>query len=499
MTDTTFTTHTLKGPWGPHYHVQSIHNDKVSADDARLFTKSVTLSGPNAVSWTDAIGLVAPLLRCDSSWERFDVANDVTPAMLKERLHPCKRDYKIKPDFYPAPDGTPAYSLPSSASPTSMARPADTTPLDSFPTIPAEIRDSIWLALERPAMLKAYPFHIHSPTKGMKLIIYAPGTYPLAGDVDKALFRDWSDLSCAEICRESKEAVDREFGCPSPDSLPFRSSVDELRVVVDGEAASDGDGLYNHWSLYRGVRLEEQCNLDHPSDEARQACVKCTNCKLMADQDLPILIATARERKPPLKPEPKLVVPSAEFLSRIRRVTIDLANRDPKSNGEIWDWDSSWRPVEPHQARLRHQYLADALRRGLPNLSTLNILVEAMRIGSPHITRFIEPDYYYHSERVFLLSALTQMVKVRHANGCDGHPTLCRCLALPFPNLKELVVNVDTRCKLTYSCDYRHVVSTTAHFMASAVRDLSLVQDGDLPLESNVYSTHWMVVPRGPF
>lgn len=59
-----------------HRHFKSIPNDKITSDDARHFTKTVPVAGPHAVSWTDALGSIAPLLKCDASWARFDGALD---------------------------------------------------------------------------------------------------------------------------------------------------------------------------------------------------------------------------------------------------------------------------------------------------------------------------------------------------------------------------------------------------------------------------------------
>jgi hypothetical protein len=463
-------------PTPAHRHFKSIPNDKITADDARHFTKSVPVSGPNAESWTDALGSIAPLLRCDASWARFNGALDGMPD-IGASLHPCrhKAARSLTAAFHGAQWGAPAYSSPSpaSSSPTALHR-VDPTTFGSFPSLPTEIRNNIWHALERPAIVKAYAYRFYTDDPVLKLIIWTPGTYAYSRDVDNAFFRDWVDMALYDVSRESQEVATRQFGRPSRDSLPFRSSVDELRVVVDGDAVLHCDSFYE--VRCSGLSFLEPCGCK------RQACRRCKNMELMTDPDVGILFAAGEGALP------ELVAPSAAFLNRIHRVTIDLANRDPYLDGESWPFLISRRA-----AASRHRELAASLRRSLPNLSTLTILVEPMRCETAEQPNpYLDDDShdpktteFYHAERVFLLEALTSLVEVNHGHRCDGRPERCRCLPLPFPKLKRLVVRVDTREKLTYLCTFEDTVLLRSHFMVNVYRNVLVFNKGSLPLLNN--------------
>lgn len=358
-----------------------------------------------------------------------------------------------------------------------MPRAVDPATFDSFPSLPAEIRNGVWLALERPATVKAYAYRFNTYDPVIKLIIWTPGTYPYERDADKDSFRDWADMPIFDVSQESEEAAIREFGRRSRDSLPFRSSVDELRVVVDGDAVLHYDPLYEVRSS--GFNLLVPCGC------GRQACRRCKNMDLMKDPNLAILFATGNCYQVE-EDVPELVAPSTDFLNRIHRVTIDLADRDPYLNPEEWPFLLSRRA-----AASRHRELAASLRRDLPSLSTFTILVEPMRCENAEKPNpDLDEDFYgttdnYYAERVFLLQALTSLVEVNHARGCDRSPERCSCLSLPFPKMRTLVVRVDTREKLTYLCTFDDTVFLRSRFIVNARKNVLVFKMGSIPLLSN--------------
>lgn len=452
-----------------HRHFKSIPNDKITSDDARHFTKTVPVAGPHAVSWTDALGSIAPLLKCDASWARFDGALDgMSDKDIDAMVPPCGHEASIR-----------GLNSGFDEAKGDMPRAVDPATFDSFPSLPAEIRNGVWLALERPAIVKAYAYRFYTYDPVIKLIIWTPGTYPYERDADKNFFRDWADMPIFDVSQESEEAAIREFGRRSRDSLPFRSSVDELRVVVDGDAVLHYDPLHEVRSS--GFDLLEPCGC------GLQACRRCKNMDLMKDPNIAILLATGNCHQVE-EDVPELVAPSADFLNRIHRVTIDLADRDPYLNGETWPFLLSRRA-----AAFRHRELAASLRRALPNLSTLTILVEPMRCENAEKPNpDLDDDFYgpkttenYHAERVFLLDALTSLVEVNHARGCDRCPERCRCLSLPFPKLKRLVIRVDTREKLTYLCTFDDTVFLRSRFIVNARKNVLVFKKGSIPLVSN--------------
>lgn len=281
-----------------------------------------------------------------------------------------------------------------------MPRAVDPATFDSFPSLPAEIHNGVWLALERPATVKAYAYRFN--------------TY---------------------------------------------------------------DPLYEVRSS--GFNLLVPCGC------GRQACRRCKNMDLMKDPNLAILFATGNCYQVE-EDVPELVAPSTDFLNRIHRVTIDLADRDPYLNPEEWPFLLSRRA-----AASRHRELAASLRRDLPSLSTFTILVEPMRCENAEKPNpDLDEDFYgttdnYYAERVFLLQALTSLVEVNHARGCDRSPERCSCLSLPFPKMRTLVVRVDTREKLTYLCTFDDTVFLRSRFIVNAWKNVLVFKKGSIPLLSN--------------
>lgn len=454
-----------------HRHLKSIPNDKITSDDARHFTKTVPVAGPHAVSWTDALDSIAPLLKCDASWARFDGAlGDMSDKDINAMSPPCGHASikSLNSGFDEANGG--------------MPRAVDPATFDSFPSLPAEIRNGVWLALERPVIVKAYAYRFYTHDPVIKLIIWTPGTQPFERDPDKDSFRDWADMPIFDVCQESEEFAVREFGRRSRDSLPFRSSVDELRVVVDGDAVMHYDPLYDRDIRSRGFKLLVPCGC------GRQACRRCKNIDLMKDPNLAILFATGNSYRVE-EDVTELVAPSADFLNRIHRVTIDLSERDTHLRRENWPFVLRTRWA----AASRYGELAASLRRNLPNLSTLTILVEPMRCENAEKPNpgpdddFFDPKTTdsYHAERIYLLHALTSLVEVNHARGCDRSPERCNCLPLPFPKLKTLVVRVDTREKLAFLCNFGASVFQESRFIFNARRNVLVFKKGSTPLLSN--------------
>ena len=124
-----------------------VHHEDITPADAGLFGASFSFTGPNAITWMDALCRISTLLSCNEDYARFDQ----DPANLKRWKYPPPPWHLLNPYSEAA-----ARAVTGSTS-TRMVELAPAHGHFRIADLPKELRDEVWLATEEPRILGADP------------------------------------------------------------------------------------------------------------------------------------------------------------------------------------------------------------------------------------------------------------------------------------------------------------------------------------------------------
>jgi len=272
-----------------------VHHEDITPADAGLFGASVSFTGPNAITWMDALCRISTLLSCNEDYARFDQ----DPANLKRWKYPPPPWHLLNPYSEAA-----ARAVTGSTS-TRMVELAPAHGHFRIADLPKELRDEVWLATEEPRILGADAFLLrHEPAHPRAVIIIATSGFDTSFGYHPVRKPRWDDIKLYGLCSEAHDVAIREYGQPSARSVPFRSAVDELLLDV-GLEQEIALGLPKRWQFgecYRikGRTLYVEADDGLPVDH----CPICTsNLKVLHDPSVAVVV-TAQEEFPCPDPRP---------------------------------------------------------------------------------------------------------------------------------------------------------------------------------------------------
>lgn len=466
-----------------------VPHEDITAADAHLFARSYSFTGPNAVTWMDALAGSSDLMSCNEEYSRFDQ----DPDNLKKWEYP---DPPALPGP-PTPLGRPAETIylrdAINYEGTSLSQTLDfgSEPrmVDSVARIeelPSELRANIWLALEAPRVLGARailtsdnPGQPGRPASGlhpMKIFLdagHTVGHHAWGKDCSSSYVqnRDWHDIKLFyDLCPDARDDAIREYGLPSSDSIPFRPAIDELLVDV---------------GFHQSNRISQDCyrlngqivpKFGGHAEEGISGCEICSSNKLiLADPSVLAIISRDEVVSWPARascwlqlavkqilngktspgPGDTLTHPvyrpaSADLLDRFRKVTL----RQKLRIFRRLRWSGGADIMDPDPTG--YMELGTLLQKVLPRLETLAIRIDPMRDWKEPDQRQVNTKScnVYDSRRVWLLDGLTAAGK--HDPRCDipvdvdtGRVS-CDCQLLPFHRMKRLDIRVCTKKKFTF-------------------------------------------------